>query len=498
MIDCKRSAELLTGLFCALLITSSSGWAQTPVAKSERRPNILMIYVDDLGWRDVGFMGSDFYETPSIDAIANNGLVFTNAYAAAANCAPSRASLLSGQYSPRHKIYNVGTRPRGKTELRRLKHVPGVDILDRKIQTWAQLLQNAGYKTASMGKWHLSHDPKPYGFDVNVGGTRAGMPPRGYYPPHHRAPGLENRPADEYLTDYLSEQAVEFIQANHDRPWLLYLTHFAVHTPIVAKRELVQKYKNKSPGELHSNVEMATMVQSVDDGVGKIMKTLDRLGITDNTVVIFYSDNGGHGPVTDMAPLRGHKGTYYEGGIRVPFSISWPGKIQPGKTDEPIAGVDLFPTLIELAGVEMPDQACDGKSIVGLATGKSKTIGSSDRPRSLFWHFPAYLESTGGRRLRAEQRDPFFRSRPCGVIRQGKWKLIQFFEKGDFELYDLESDMGESKNLVDDQPEIFERLKSELSDWQTEVGADLPTEKNPKFDPAAEAKKLKAFNKQAG
>lgn len=497
MFESRMNNVLPLVAFVLALAHSNGLFAQDQDNKSTK-PNILMIYIDDLGWRDVGFMGTDFYETPNIDSIAKSGLVFTNAYAAASNCAPSRACLLSGQYTPRHKIYNVGTGPRGKATLRRLKHVPGVDTLDPEIVTWAEMLQQAGYRTGTFGKWHLSDDPLQYGFDVNVGGSKRGMPKGGYYPPLHRAPGLADCQDGEYLTDFLSDRACDFIEDNKDRPWMVYLTHFAVHTPIDPKRELIEKYKTKPAGKLHSNVGMATMVQSVDDGVGKILKTLEDLKLDENTVIIFYSDNGGHGPVTDMAPLRGHKGTYYEGGIRVPFAIRWPNKIKPGESNVPISGVDILPTFADLAGVAIPKQPCDGKSILPIIQGNSDTIQVDQEPRTLFWHFPAYLEANGNPALKTEQRDPIFRSRPCSVIRQGKWKLIQFFEKGDYELYDLESDIEESKNLVADHPEIYERLKSVLHEWQKEVGADIPVEKNPKFDPAVEAKQLKAFSKQAG
>ena len=212
------------------------------------RPNILLIFLDDFGWKDTGYMGSDFYETPNINSLAQLGMVFTDAYAGAANCAPSRACLLSGQYTPRHEIYNVGTGARGKAEHRRLLHVPGVKTLNPEIRTWAHQLQSAGYETATMGKWHLSDDPMPYGFDLNIGGTHAGGPPKGYYPPHGNVPNLQNAPAGEYVTDRLSDEAVKFIRTNKDRPWLLYLTHFAVHTPLHAKRELVAKYASKPPG----------------------------------------------------------------------------------------------------------------------------------------------------------------------------------------------------------------------------------------------------------
>lgn len=431
-------------------------------------PNILFIYLDDFGWRDTSYMGSDFYETPHLDAWAAEGVQFHQAYSCAANCAPARACLLSGQYTPRHRVFNVGTRPRGKQRDRKLKHIPGVDTLDPKIKTWAQCLQAAGYRTASIGKWHLSDDPRPYGFDVNVGGTHSGSPPRGYYPPHPGAPGLDTAPADEYLTDRLTHEALKFIRDNRDRPWCLYLTHFAVHTPLDAKRELVEKYKRKPKGKLHHHVKMATMIQAVDDGVGEIRKLLQELKLESNTAVIFFSDNGGYGPATDMAPLRGYKGTYYEGGIRVPLFFVWPGHIEKNRISEtPVIGVDLYPTLCSIAGAPPPnEQTLDGVDLVPLLTEQTELAD-----RDLFWHFPAYLQATGAN---SEARDPIFRTRPCGVIRSGHWKLIHYFEDNGFELYDLEKDLGETQNLAEQAPEALRQLQQKLEAWQTRTNAPIP------------------------
>ena len=470
--------------FCWLIVFAMFG----SIAEAQQ-PNILLIYLDDFGWKDTGYMGSDFYKTPHIDKLARNGMFFTNAYSCASNCAPARACLLSGQYTPRHKVYNVGTRARGKAAHRRLKHVAGVATLDPKLHTWAQQLQAVGYSTATIGKWHLSDDPLPYGFDLNIGGTHAGGPPKGYYPPHGKVPNLENAPADEYLTDRLSDEAIKFIRDKKNKPWMIYLTHFAVHTPLQAKKELVAKYSAMPPGALHRNIAMATMIEAVDDGVGKITRTLDELGLTDNTVIIFFSDNGGHGPATDMAPLKGYKGTYYEGGIRVPFFVNWPGNVKPGSnSDEPITGVDIYPTLCEIAGTPVPkDQDLDGVSLVGLLQGDVESFADEGGPRAIYWHFPAYLQSTN---VRDEQRDPLFRSRPVGVIRKGKWKLLEFFESGDLELYDLEADIGESNNLAKTQPAKTANLLAEMQGWRRTIGADMPTKQNSKFDAEAEATAL--------
>ncbi|MEO1971908.1 MAG: sulfatase [Pirellulaceae bacterium] len=444
------------------------------------RPNVLFIFIDDMGWKDPSFMGSDFFETPHLDRLASEGMVFTNAYSCAANCAPARACLLSGQYTPRHQIFNVGTGARGQSKYRRLLHVPGVDVLDPTITTWAAAIQRSGYATATIGKWHLSKDPLPYGFDVNIGGTHSGSPPRGYYPPH-KVPGLHDAPNDEYLTDRLTDEAIKFIRDNKKRPWFMYLTHFAVHTPLNAKKELVDKYKTKTPGSLHKNVAMATMVQAVDDGVGRLQATLTELGLSDNTIIVFYSDNGGFVGATDMEPLRGHKGTYYEGGIRVPFFVHWPGVVQPGRSDEPVIGVDMYRTFCSMTSVKMPaNQPCDGMDLVPLLKGEVDALPL----RPLFWHFPAYLQGTN---KPLEPRDPLFRSRPCSIIRRGDWKLHEYFEDGGIELYNLANDVGERTDLAKSMPRKTSDLLAELRDWRKDINAPIPTEINPRFDAQAEA-----------
>jgi arylsulfatase A-like enzyme len=370
-----------------------------------------------------------------------------------------------------------------------LLHIPGTDILDPTITTWAQRLQTSGYVTASIGKWHLSDNPVPYGFDVNIAGTRSGGPPGGYYPPHPKAPGLQDAEPDEYLTDRLTDEAIKFIRQHSAKPspqpWAVYLTHFAVHTPLDAKRQLVEKYRQKTPGQLHSHVAMATMIQAVDDGVGKLQATLEELGQQDNTVLIFYSDNGGYGPATDMHPLKGYKGTYYEGGIRVPCFVKWPGVVLAGtQSSEPIIAVDLYPTLCEIAGTSLPpDQPIDGISLVPLLNGSQSTFGS----RPLFWHFPAYLESYA---VTDEQRDPLFRSRPCSIMRQGPWKLHQYFEDNGLELYHLTDDPGETRNLAQSEPKKTAELLQTLQTWQTSVQAAIPSQPNPDYDAAAEARAM--------
>jgi arylsulfatase A-like enzyme len=483
-------ATLVTTLLCSITLC---GFIHAPWCAAADKPNILLIYLDDFGWKDTGYMGSDFFETPHLDKLASEGMIFSDAYSCAANCAPARGCLLSGQYTPRHRIFNVGTGPRGNAKHRKLLHIPGVSTLDPRIRTWAHCFQDAGYTTATMGKWHLSDDPIPYGFHVNVGGTHSGSPPKGYYPPHN-VPGLRDAPPGEYLTDRLSDEAIKFIRDNRDQPWLLYLTHFAVHTPLNAKKELVAKYEAKPPGKLHHHVAMATMIQAVDDGVGKIRDTLDELGLSDNTIIVFYSDNGGYLGATDMAPLRGYKGTYYEGGIREPFFVKWPGVVQPGtKSEEPIIGVDLYPTFCEMAGIELPaGQALDGVSLVPLLRGDKTTLG----PRPLFWHFPAYLQAGGG--AGSESRDPLFRTRPCSIIRLGDWKLHQYFEDGGLELYNLREDIGETNNLAQKTPDKTRELLDRLQQWRNDIGAPVPSEPNPAYDADAEAAAIEAARRGGG
>ncbi|MCO8121628.1 sulfatase [Stieleria sp. TO1_6] len=471
----------ITRFVWILVVCAAAQWGWVTAVHAADRPNVLFIFLDDFGWRDAGFMGSDFYETPNLDALAASGVVFTNAYAAAANCAPSRACLLSGQYTPRHEIYNVGTERRGNRQHGTLMHVPGTDTLRTDIRTWAHCIQDAGYRTGTIGKWHLSDDPLPYGFDFNFAGTHSGSPPRGYFPPHGKISELADAPKDEYLTNRLTDEAIQFISQDGDQPWFLYLTHFAVHTPIQGEPELVEKYKTKRPGKLHQHPVMAAMIESVDRGVGRIAETLDRLGIRDKTIIVFTSDNGGYGPATSMAPLKGYKGTYYEGGIREPMFVIWPGVTHPGTTcDTPVINVDLLPTFCTMTGAEFPDQPIDGMDLKPLLSGQADDALET---RSLFWHFPAYLQSY---QRMDQQRDPLFRSRPCSIVRSGKWKLHEYFEDGGLELYDLDADPGESTNLATSNQAQTKRLHQQLIDWRQATSAPVPSQPNPNYDKDAE------------
>ena len=320
---------------------------------------------------------------------------------------------------------------------------------------------------------------------MNFAGTHSGSPPRGYFPPHGNIAELADAPKDEYLTNRLTDEAIKFIRADSSRPWFLYLTHFAVHTPLQGEPALVKKYERKTPGVLHQHPVMAAMIESVDRGVGRIIDAIEAIGQRDNTIIVFTSDNGGYGPATSMKPLKGYKGTYYEGGIREPMFIVWPGVTQAGSTcDTPVINVDLYPTFCDMTGAALPDQPIDGISLRPLLEGQSS---ESFPPRALFWHFPAYLQSYD---RTDEQRDPLFRSRPCSIVRSGKWKLHEYFEDGDLELYDLETDPGETTNMALAHPAETKRMHELLTTWRTQTDAPVPTVANPDFDAAVEQRDL--------
>ncbi len=444
-------------------------------------PNIVLLYIDDLGWRDLGVMGSAYYETPNIDGLAERGMLFTNAYANAPNCAPSRASLMSGQYPPRHGIFTVASAERGEARQRRLVPPENQTHLDLEVVTVAEALKSAGYVTGHFGKWHLGgagYLPTDQGFDVNVAGREFGSPP-GYFYPYQRGARelsdlVETGHEGEYLTDRLTDEAIRFIEAQAERPFFLYLSHYAVHTPIEAKQEYVAHYREKQAEGGQANPTYAAMIQSVDESVGRVLAVLDDLGLADNTAVVFYSDNGGFGPATSMAPLRGSKGMLYEGGIRVPLIVRWPGEVEPGGvTDSRVIGTDLYPTILEIANAPSPDgQVLDGVTLLPVLTGDGAL---PERP--LFWHFPAYLEAD------RSVAGPW-RTTPAGAVRLGDYKLIEFFEDGTTELYDLRSDIGESNDLAEEMPEKVAELKALLDEWRAATGAPIPTEPSPDYDPA--------------
>lgn len=468
---------LLYLIACSVALLFGPSCAEAPAP-----PNIVLIYVDDLGWRDVGFMGSAYYETPHIDRLAEAGVVFTNAYANAPNCAPSRASLLTGQYMPRHGIYTVGSPARGPARLRRLIPPANTTALDTSFVTLAEVLKAAGYATAHVGKWHLGGDgylPTDQGFDVNVAGDDKGHPASYFYPYERGAnavPGLRGGGREgEYLTDRLTDEALDFIDAHAEQPFFLYFAHYAVHTPLQAKESNLEKYRLKPGDAAHHNPTYAAMIASVDESTGRVLRALDEQGLTDNTVVIFFSDNGGYGPATSMTPLRGAKGMLYEGGIRVPMAVYAPSILAtPRRDDTPVLGTDLYPTLLEIAGAPLPPTyQPDGLSLWPLLTDATPLP-----PRALFWHFPAYLEGY------RDTPDPW-RTTPAAAVRQGDFKLIEFFEDGHLELYNLRDDLGERNNIVEAMPDKARDLYGLMQIWRGALKAPVPSEANPAYDPNA-------------
>lgn len=445
---------------------------------AEAQLNVVLFVVDDLGWKDLGCQGSEYYQTPNIDRLAEKGVRFTNAYAACAVCSPTRASILTGKYPARLMLTQwlpAGRWDPVKNKMREgrfLRQLPLEEI------TLAETLK-PDYTTLHVGKWHLGglpfSYPEQHGFDVNIAGSDHGAPGGYFYPykgkwtvPTTGKPVVKQTLPDgepgEYLTDRLTDEAVSLIRKHKTDPFFLYFPYYSVHTPLQAKKEKIEKYEAVPKSERQGNPVYAAMVESVDDSVGEVMATLDALGLIDTTLIIFTSDNGGYAKATDNSPLRANKGSHYEGGIRVPMIFSGPG-IREGETSViPVITNDLYPTILELAGRKAkPHQHVDGVSLAGLLR-KNDPIAE----RSLFWHYPHYNQHP--------------QSAPVSIIREGNWKLIEFLESGESELYDLDGDLGESKNLVAENPDRVRDLKTKLDAWREEVGAD-PMVPNRQYQP---------------
>lgn len=432
-------------------------------------PNVVFILIDDLGWPDIGCYGNEFVDTPHIDRLAADGMRFTSFYAAGPVCSPTRASIQSGQHQARFGLTDFIAghwRPFERLAVPQTRLSLPLDTM-----TVAECLREAGYTTGYFGKWHLSwggtSEPEQQGYDVSmVTGGR-------HFAPNFRVQNADApRPRDgEYLADYLTDRTCEFIEANRDRPFFAFLSHYAVHIPLEAKDELIEKYRHRDrPPDSVCHPVYAAMIEHCDQSVGRIAAKLEELGLGKNTLVVFTSDNGGlrqrydggGDVVTSNAPLRGEKGTLYEGGIRVPFVAKWPGRIPAGTTcDVPTISHDFYPTLVELAGGPLPvDQRIDGKSLSPILTGIDESL---DRD-AIYFHYPHYHHS-----------------RPAGAIRVGNWKLIEFFDDGSLELYNLADDLGESKNMADNMPEKTRELSRRLKKWRQEIGAAMPME-NPAYD----------------
>ena len=441
-----------------------------------KTPNIILINIDDMGWNDVSFMGSEYYQTPNIDALAAQGMIFTQGYAASANCAPSRASIVSGQWTTRHQIYTVGNSDRGKAKDRKLIPIQNTTILDQKITTISQKLKENGYTNCHAGKWHLSKDPSDYGFDINIGGDHRGAP-GSYYPPYGRENIRVNIEVgkSEYLTDLIMEKTLTFLDQTKG-PFFLNYTPYAVHTPIHPVDSLLYKYENKPAYKGQKNPKYATMVDNLDRNIGLLVNKLKERNLFEDSFIIFTSDNGGYyGKITMQKPLRAGKGSYYEGGIRVPFFFLWKNNIDAKiNTQNPISHLDIFPTLMDLLGDRSMEQSLDGVSLLPFLMG-DKIM----EERSFFWHFPIYLQ--GYDIKNNENRDSLFRTRPGSVIRKGEWKLHYYFEDHGVELYNLKEDIGERNNLSEIQTDKRKELIEDLKNWWDQTNAPIPTALNPEY-----------------
>ncbi len=464
--------------------------------------NVVVFFVDDLGWTDLGCTGSDFYETPNIDALAREGTRFTSAYAACTVCSPSRAALITGQYPARlHVTDFIPGHPFVNTPLT----IPDwTKVLEKRHVTIPEILKEHGYVSAHLGKWHLAHRdgyetggedsadidfyPTAHGFDINVGGCEKGAPPS-YFWPYGKGRTLEQQkdnsiydtlPKDdkdregEYLTDRLASEAERLLDEfkSGGKPFFMNFCFYNVHTPLQGRPDLMEKYQAKlaeNPNRQHTNVKYAAMVESVDEAVGRVVAKLKETGAWDETLVIFSSDNGGLDPqATDNNPIRQGKGSIYEGGIRVPTLIRVPGSEKVGVLcHKPIITVDFLPTILDVLGIEPPGEVAgvvDGVSLVPLLSDPRADLGRED----IFWHYPHY-HSMGGQ--------------PHSAIRSDHWKLIELHLDGSLELYDLSSDIHENMNMAEARPEIATELFTRLNDWRAEVGAQMPTT-NAEHDPA--------------
>jgi len=469
-----------------LITTTAAGVAFSVLGMGrllpKQKPNFLFILVDDLGWSDLSCYGSKFYDTPNIDGLAKESMKFTDAYAACPVCSPSRASILTGKYPARLGLTDyIPFSPNAQNWRNKpLIPAPFKEELPLSEVTIAESLKQDGYSTFIAGKWHLGKDPKFWpehqGFDINKGGWAAGRPTgKGKYFTPYGNPRLEDGPAGEYLPERLSDETVKFIKQHKESPFFAYLSFYSVHIPLMTRKDLEQKYEKKKEDmglkdkwgqEGDNKVRLvqdvpvyAGMVSAVDTACGKVLDTLQQLGLEDNTIIFFMSDNGGlstaQGYPTSNMPLRGGKGWLYEGGIREPLLVRWPGVTKPGSVcSEPVTGTDFYPTILEMAGLQVKaDNHIDGKSWVPLLKGKKMQRGP------IYWHYPHYGDQG---------------SSPASAVRDGDWKLILWYEGNRRELFNLKDDIGEQNNLVDKEPEIAEKLYNELQVWLKKMDAKIP------------------------
>lgn len=450
-------------LFAVTVFGSQDGMANEPSL-----PNIVLIMADDFGWKDLHCYGNEKLDTPNLDRLARQGMRFTDGYAASPVCTPTRAAIMTGMSPARLAITNhaPGNGERFHLPNSDLQEAEWTTYLDLEYETIAERLQNAGYATGFVGKWHLSHRPgkdaegnfeprlrpQHQGYQLNVGGCSYGGPPS-YFSPY-KIPALESGPEGEYLPERLADECISFVDENKDRPFFLTWWNYSVHYPFEARQPLIEKYEaRKGPGV--TNPTYAAMIEGMDQAIGRFLDHLDTLQLTENTLVIFTSDNGAWG--TDMRPLRGQKGHLWEGGIRVPWIIRWPGKVKPDcENATPIISTDIFPTLLKAAGLKpRPDQPLDGVSLLPLFSSEGRL-----KREALFFHYPNYA---------------FHKENRLGsAIRVGNYKLILRFDDHSTELYDLSNDIGESINLATSKPDLNRQLRSRLLNWLEESNAKLP------------------------
>jgi arylsulfatase A-like enzyme len=492
----NKKFELIMCLFLIVVILNACKTKGTSSKAENKRPNVLFIVADDLGAHDLSYAGSTYYETPNIDAIANEGVEFTQGYAAAQVCSPSRASLMTGQYTARHGVTEwIGALSgeqwgeRQNTKVLPPEYVHAIPVENITI---AEAFKAGGYKTFFAGKWHIGdvpYGPESNGFDINIGGWEVGSPKGGYYAPWNN-PKLDYKYEGENLTKRLALETADFMTANKDEPFFAFLSFYAVHGPIETTQEKWNKYRNKAEAQgipekgfemerilpirtVQDNPVYAGLVESMDDAVGVVLNTLKELGLDENTIIVFTSDNGGVASgdaySTTNFPLRGGKGYQWEGGIREPYLIKAPMlKNSPKAISYPVSGVDFYPTLLDLAGVEQnPKQAVDGVSLLPLLKGESLN------DRALFWHYPHYGNQGG---------------EPVSIIRKNEFKLIHYYEDGKNELYNLNIDAKELNDISATNVEIVKNLKAELDAYLKSVDAKFPTV-NKNYD-AKKAKQL--------
>jgi len=464
----RRDFLKTLALGAAAVSLPGCGFGALTVPASEKRTNIVLIMIDDLGWMDLQCQGNKRLDTPNIDRLATQGIRFTDFYAAAPVCSPTRAAIMTGQSPARLGLTtHIPDRPQFAPKNATLLSAKTRDHLPLKHVTIAERLKEAGYATAFMGKWHLSGRrapagqgpnepelrPEYQGFDVNIGGCNYGGPPT-YFDPY-RIPNIKPRRKGEYLPDRLADETIAFIQAHKDQPFFVALWNYTVHWPMEAPQDLVDKYEQRvGPGL--KDPRYGAMIEAMDTAIGRVLSTLDELKLTSQTLVIFTSDNGGFDGVSDNRPLRASKGHLYEGGIRVPLIIRWPGVVRANTICRtPVVSMDFYPTLLDVANLTKTGKTLDGESIVPLL----KRTGRLKR-KAIYFHYPNYAWH-GSNRL-------------GGVIREGDYKLIERYDDGSVELYNLADDLSEKQDLSGKMPKKAAELKRKLDDWLAESGAIMP------------------------